>query len=278
MENFYVSERVMTTILWISLILLAVASLLPKAYNPRFIIGGTGWIFLSIYWSLQPETYLQIQDYVNVFLVIATALASFFIAYIMFKSWDKKESGYEVFISLSRAASVGGFLYFLFAEIGFLNTGIISTVTEQAIWVTGKFGVPVVQVAWNKLAVNGNPVQIILACTAIESIALFSGIISSATGASVARKLRAFVISVPVIYILNLQRLAFTASAYGFSWFGTPDESFHISEHIITKAGSLIALFLISYMVLRTLPEVSDMIEGTIKLMRMEFHKLARLN
>ncbi len=268
----------MTTILWISLILLAGASILPKAYNSRFIIGGAGWIFLSIYWSLQPETYLQILDYVNVFLVIAAAVASFFIAYIMLRSWNKKENGYEVFISLSRAASVGGILYFLFAEIGFLNTGIISTVTNQAIWVTGKFGVPVVQVAWNKLAVNGNPVQIILACTAIESIALFSGIISSAAGAPVGRKFRAFMISVPVIYILNLQRLAFTASAYGFSWFGTPDESFHISEHIVTKAGSLLALFLISYMVLRTLPEVSDMIEGTIKLMRMEFHKLARLN
>ncbi len=264
----------MTTILWISLILLAGASILPKAYNFRFIIGGAGWIFLSIYWSLQPETYLQIQDYVNVFLIIAAAVASFFIAYIMLRSWNKKESGYEAFISLSRAASVGGILYFLFAEIGFLNTGIISTVTDQAIWVTGKFGVPVAQVAWNKLAVNGNPVQIILACTAIESIALFSGIISSATGAPAERKLRAFMISVPVIYILNLQRLAFTASAYGFGWFGTPAESFHISEHIVTKAGSLAALFLISYMVLKTLPEVSDMLEGIMKMMWIEFRRL----
>ncbi len=261
----------MTEILWISLILLAVASILPKAHNSRFVIGGTGWIFLSIYWSLKPGTYFEIQDYVNAFLVIVAAVVSLFIAYIMFKAWDKKESGYDVFISLSRAASVGGLLYFLFAEIGFLNTRIISTVTDQAIWVTGKFGVPVVQVAWNQLAVNGMVVEIILACTAIESIALFSGIISSATDAPAARKLKAFMISVPLIYILNLQRLAFTVSAYGFSWFGTPDESFHISEHIITKAGSLLALFLISYMVLKTLPEVSDMIDGVMKMMRIEF-------
>lgn len=264
----------MTTILWISLILLAAASILPKAYNSRFVAGGTGWIFLSIYWSLQPETYFEIQDYANALLVIAASVASFFIAYIMFKAWDKKESGYEVFISLSRAASVGGLLYFLFAEIGFLNTKIISIVTDQAVWVTGKFGFPVEQVAWNQLAVNGMAVEIILACTAIESIALFSGIISSAADAPAARKLKAFVISVPVIYILNLQRLAFTASAYGFSWFGTPDESFHISEHIITRAGSLLALFLISYMVLKTLPEVSDMIDGVVKMMRIEFRRL----
>ncbi|MCZ7384343.1 MAG: hypothetical protein O8C63_06280, partial [Candidatus Methanoperedens sp.] len=60
----------------------------------------------------------------------------------------------------------------------------------------------------------------------------------------------------------------------GFGWFGTPDESFHISEHIITKAGSLMALFLISYVVLKTLPEVLDMIDGVLKIMRIEFHRL----
>ncbi|MCZ7403812.1 MAG: archaeosortase A [Candidatus Methanoperedens sp.] len=264
----------MTAILWISLILLAAASVLPKTNNSRFLFGSAGWVFLSIYWSLQPEAYIGLKDYVNAFLVIAAAAISLFIAYIILQSRNKKEGGYEVFISLSRAASVGGLLYFLFAEVGYLNTGIISTVTKQAIWVSGKFGVPVTQVAWNQFAVNGLAVEIILACTAIESIALFSGIISSAEGATAARKLRAFMISVPIIYILNLQRLAFTASAYGFGWFGTPDESFHISEHIITKAGSLMALFLISYVVLKTLPEVLDMIDGVLKIMRIEFHRL----
>ncbi len=264
----------MTAILWISLILLALASVLPKINNSRFPLGGIGWIFLSIYWSLQPGAYIELKDYVNAFLVIAAAILSLFIAYIIFQARSKKESGYEVFFSLSRAASVGGLLYFIFAEVELLNTGIISIVTHQAIWVTGKFGIPVAQTAWNGFAVNGLAVEIILACTAIESIALFSGIISSATGAPFARKLRAFMISVPIIYVLNLQRLAFTASAYGFSWFGTPDESFHISEHIITKAGSLLALFLISYMVMKTLPEVSDMIDGVVKTMRIEFRRL----
>jgi len=191
----------MTAILWISLILLAAASILPKELNSRFVLGGAGWVFLSIHWSMQPGTYIELQDYVNGLLVMAAAAASLFIAYIMFNARDKKEGGYEVLISLARASSVGGLMYFLFAEIGFLT-------------------------------VNGMMVEIILACTAIVSIALFSGIISSAKGASTARKFKAFMISVPVIY------------------------SFHISEHIITKAGSLLALFLISYMVLKTLPEV----------------------
>ncbi len=269
----------MVITLWISLGLLAIASIFPKAYNTRFLFGGFGWIFLAIYWFLQPPSYIELQDYFNAFLVVVAAIVSLFIAYITLQARSKKEGDYEMLISLSRAASVSGLIYFLFADVELFNSGIISLVTNQTIWVAEELGYPVVQVAWNQLAINGLAVEIILACTAIESIALFTGIISSAIDAPFIQKFRAFMISVPVIYILNLLRVSFTASAYGFGWFGTPDESFHISEHIITKAGSLLALLLISYAVLKTLPEVSDMIDGILKAMRIEFRKLAmRLN
>jgi len=109
----------------------------------------------------------------------------------------------------------------MFAEVELLNTWIISTVTGQGIWLVEKFGFPVVQIAWNKLAVNGLPVEIILACTAIESIALFSGIISSATAQGLRKKLQVFMIAVPVIYVLNIIRVSFTASAYGLSCLAT---------------------------------------------------------
>ncbi|MFA4957533.1 MAG: archaeosortase A [Candidatus Methanoperedens sp.] len=255
--------------------LLVIASFLPKSFNSRFIFAGSGWIFLAIYWPGQLGGYIELKDYVNIIMVIAATIISLFIAYITFQAKDNNDKGdYEVFISLSRAASIGGLIYFLFAEVALLNTWIISTVTGQGIWLIGKFDFPVTNVAWNQLAVNGLDVEIILACTAIESIALFSGIISSATGATATRKVQAFLISVPVVYMLNIIRVSFTASAYGLSWFGTPDESFHISEHFITKAGSLLALMLISYFVLKKLPEVADMIDGVMKMMRTEFHRL----
>jgi len=264
----------MIFLLWASLILLLIASVIPKRYNSRFVFGGLGWIFMSIYLFFQPQAYLKIEDYLNAFLAVATAIVSIFIAYIVFRSGNQKDVECEVFFSLSWAASVGGLIYFLFAEVEFLNSRIISAVTDQAIWMLGKFGFPVVQVAWNELAVNGFIVEIILACTAIESIALFSGIISSAPGATAVRKLKAFMISVPVLYFLNLIRVSFTASAYGLSWFGTPDESFHISEHFITKIGSLLALFVISYFVLKMLPEVLDMLDDVLRMIRIEFRRL----
>ncbi|MFZ2410832.1 MAG: archaeosortase A [Candidatus Methanoperedens sp.] len=265
----------MAAALWIALGLLAIASIFPRAYNSRFVFGGFGWIFLSIYWFLQPPSYIGIQDYFNAFLVIVAAIISLFIAYITFQARDKKGDGYEAINSLSRAASVGGLIYFLFADVDFLNTGIISLVTNQTIWVVEKLGFPVAQVAWNQLAVNGLPIEIILACTAIESIALFTGLISSAAKAPLSLKFRAFMISVPLIYALNLLRTSLTASAYGLAWLGTPEESFQITEHILAKIGSMIVLLAISYAVLKMLPEVSDMIDGTVKLLKTEFRKLA---
>jgi len=260
----------MAAILWIALGLLAAASITPKSF--RFFFGRAGWLSLSIYWFLQPPSYIAIQDYLNAFLVATAAIVSLFIAYTMSRPRNEKDG--EMLISLSRAASVGGLIYFLFADVKLLNTGIISLVTDQSTWVVEKFGFPVARVAWNKLAVNGLAVEIILACTAIESIALFLGLISSAR-ADHARKLKAFMISVPVIYALNLIRVSFTASAYGFAWFGSPEESFHISEHIITKAGSMLALLWISYHILKTLPEVANMIDWVIKMMKIEFQRLA---
>ncbi len=264
----------MSSILWTALGLLAIGSALSK--SSRFILIGSGWFFLSAHWFLQPPAYIEVQDYFNAFMVVIAGIASLFIAYIAFQARNKPDEG--ILILLSRAAAVGGLVYFLFSDVELLNRGIISLVTNQAIWITENFGFPAVQVAWNRLSVNGMAVEIILACTAIESIALFLGLIASAKNASVSRKFAAFMVSVPVIYILNLVRVSFTASAYGFAWFGTPDESFHISEHIVTKAGSMMALLLISYMVLKMLPEVSDMIDGTLKMIRIELHRLAGWN
>lgn len=255
----------MAATLWIALGSLAAASVMKSR-----LFAGSGWVFLSLYWISQPQAYIGIQDYFNAFLAAMAAMVSFFIACITFNSKNEKDTG--MLISLSRAASVGGLVYFLFADVEPFNKGIISLVTNQAIWVVGNFGFPVAKVAWNKLAVNGLAVEIILACTAIESIALFLGLISS-TGAQHSRKLKAFLFSVPVIYMLNLVRVSFTASAYGFAWFGSPEESFHISEHIITKAGSMLALLAISFIVLKTLPEVAEMLDGILKMMKTEFRK-----
>lgn len=146
-----------------------------------------------------------------------------------------------------------------------MNEWIITTVTDQTVWLASVLGVMITRLDWNLIAVNGYKVEIVLACTAIESIALFIGIIAS-VNAPLKRLAAAFLVSVPVIYVLNLIRNVFVVDAYGMNWFGDPDTSFYIAHTIIAKAGSLLALFLIAYAVLKILPEILDMIDGILSL------------
>src|SRR5665648_787076 len=82
-------------------------------------------------------------------------------------------------LTLTRATAISGLFYFPFANLAFLNTWIISMVTDQTVWLSELVGFGVIRVGWDLIELNGLLVQIILACTAIESIALFSGLILS---------------------------------------------------------------------------------------------------
>ena len=257
-------------IIWLALGLLVIASFMP-GNKLKLAIAGAGWLFFSVHWALQWQHYFELGDYTNVVLTVLAAVFSVFIGFVMIKQ-DKSLLGNVNGISTmgsismaSTAAAIGGLSYFVFSEIPSMNTWIISTVTDQTIWVASLFGVMITRLDWNLIAVNGFKVEIILACTAIESIALFIGIIASVR-APFKRLASAFLVSVPVIYGLNLIRNVFVVGAYGMTWFGDPDMSFYIAHTVIAKTGSLVALFIIAYAVLKILPEIVDMIDGILNL------------
>lgn len=293
----------MGSVLWLSLGLMIASSILPRKFGVRKLIGGVGWGMFSIHWGYQPLHYIKIQDYANVFLTIAFALFCLFIAFIMFReyrgnstkpgkekslpselsnpgtksSMDTKSSedmkaSMDITSRLTSATALGALVYFPFANFSYMNTWIISNVTSEVVWILQYFGVPAYAKAWNMITFNGYTVEIILACTAIESIALFMGLIGSSVKAPPKRLIAAFIVSVPVIYILNLIRDAFVVIAYGGQWFGA--NSFVIAHNYIAKAGSGIALFLISYAVLRILPELFDLIDGLWILLSEELRNL----
>ena len=258
-------------IIWLALGLLILASVIPIHIKSRFTVSGIGWMLFSIHWMLQWQHYLELEDYVNVVLTVFAAFFCIYIGYILIKN-DKTLSGNINGISaltsismMTTAAAIGGLSYFIFSEIPSMNTWIITTVTDQTIWIGSLLGIMINRLDWNLIAVNGYKVEIILACTAIESIALFIGIIAS-VNAPLKRIAPAFLISVPVIYSLNILRNVFVVDAYGMTWFGDPDMSFYIAHTVIAKIGSLIALFLIAYAVLKILPEIIDMIDGLMNL------------
>lgn len=259
-------------IIWLALGLLIAASFMPQN-RLRPAVAGAGWISLSVHWTLQWQHYFELGDYLNVLLTVLAAFFCLVIGVVLLrkdKSLPGNINGISTMTSISMAstaAAVGGLSYFVFSEIPSMNEWIISTVTDQTIWLASVFGVMISRLDWNLVAVNGYRVEIILACTAIESIALFTGLIAS-VNAPLRRLASAFLVSVPVIYSLNLIRNVFVINAYGMTWFGDPETSFYIAHTLIAKGGSLIALFAIAYAVLKILPEIIDMIDGILNLVR----------
>jgi archaeosortase A (PGF-CTERM-specific) len=249
----------MQILLWIALGLFITATVAPR--KVAYPIGAVGWIFFALHWAYQPVYYLAIDDYFN---VIATILVAVFCGYIAFVMWKKAD---DLTVLITRAAALGGILYFSFAELATLNHVLIGAVASQTAITLNFFGVAAIQADWNVLTLNNYPVQIILGCTGIESIALFIGIISCVP-APPRRKLAAFLVSVPTIYVLNILRNAFVLTATGNQWFGLPENSFYVSHNIIAKFGSLGALVLISYLVFKLLPELLDMVVGVFDLLK----------
>jgi len=259
------------SILWLALGLLVISSIIPKDNKFKPAVAGAGWAIFSIHWALQWQTYAQMSDYVNLVVTVLAAIICIFLGYVLItqdRRLLKDINGINTAESLfmvTTAAATGGIFYFAFSEIPAMNKWIITAVTDQTIWVASALGVMITRMDWNLIAVNGHEVEIILACTAIESIALFTGIIASVS-APFMRAGKAFLVSVPVIYGLNLIRNVFVVDAYGSTWFGDPETSFYIAHTIIAKTGSLIALFIIAYVVLKILPEIIDMIDGVLNL------------
>ncbi len=248
--------------LWLAVILMIASSVTGLSNRFKPLIGGIGWGVFAIHWAYQPLHYIEIHDYFNVILTIAISLFCLFMASTMIKEYrqtSRHTSGNDVVYMATTATALGSLFYFPFANLPVLNQWIISTVTGNVVWALETLGFTVETPAWDTIVYNGYSVKIILACTAIESIALFTGLIIS-VNAPVKRLASAFMVSVPVIYGLNVLRDVFVIIAYGQQWFGA--DSFEIAHHVIAKIGSAIALFVIAYIVMRILPEILDLIDG----------------
>lgn len=282
-------------VLWLAVGLMIASSIIPRTYRVRKLVGGIGWGTFSIHWGYQTLHYFDVLDYANVLLTIVVTLFCILVAFIMFNEYregplniinnrevmhsefsaqDRADS-LDITSMLTSASALGALVYFPFANFTSLNTWIIGEVTSQVLWVLQYFKIPAYLKAWNMITLNGYTVEIILACTAIESIALFMGLIG-AVRAPLSRLAMAFIVSVPVIYVLNLIRDIFVVVAYGGQWFG-PD-SFVIAHNYIAKAGSGVALFAISYIVLRILPELLGMIDGLRVILSKELRSLLHIS
>lgn len=189
---------------------------------------------------------------------------------------------------LTRCAAIASVFYFPFQYLPWLNQWLIETTTTITFWIITALGEPAVRNfspdsgVNDVIVLNGQRVQIILACTAIQSMAIFVGVVG-AVRVDWKRWLTAFLISVPVIYILNLGRNLFVISAFGNQWFqimpdtvvgwtGEPATytSFFWAHNVMAETGSLIALVVISYAVMTLMPELLSYLMDILDLIKVE--------
>ncbi len=221
------------------------------ASRKRFT-GFLAWLFLSIEFLSRIPYFLSIRDYFNT--AVFSAASAFF---VLVGFTVLKCRRLDVLVQTSSFSLLAILFYFPFSLNDFLKYRLIETVVDNTVLIGNALGYPLKKISKNLIILNGRVIEIILACTGIESMSLFAGA-TLGIRAGVDRKLKAFLISVPTIYVLNLFRNVFVIVSYGFSWFG--QNSFYIAHHVISKTLALAALILITLAVFRILPELENLI------------------
>ena len=268
---------------WLS-VGLFVAGVLVERRDQRIgrALTAGAWVTFGVFWGVLIPHFLLVEKSAIEGVASAAAVpASFYTAYLL---WGGRDS---LFV-LSRAVAVMGVIYLPATTIGPVYEFLIEETTRQV-----AFGIELMgyspEVTTDEAGLrntflfttNGHTYEtfIILACTGLGSIAMFAGIIA-AVKAPLDRKLQAFAVSVPVIWVLNIVRNVWIAVAFGKQWlqvgvgpvstlFGiAPDEaglvSFYLADKVISQSASVVALLVITFFVVRRLPEVTTVLEDAV--------------
>lgn len=237
-----------------------------------------GWTFIVL------SLFANLREYIaeNNFMYPLMALLSVPFLFITVKYLLRDDP--RVF-HLSRAAAVAFLIYAPFEYLPALGDWLIGVVISQVIILLGAFGYPVTLTCIDPVSLqvldpagcagrfldtitrNSLSVQIILACTGIQSIAIMLGV-AAAVPTTGRQKILAFLLVAPTIYILNLLRNVFVILAYTSQWFPYyPEiasngefgyESFFWAHNVIAELLALVLLIAIAYGLFRIIPRLGD--------------------
>ena len=244
-------ENIITIPLFIGLALLLIGFLLKKEKMSEKI-KIFGWIFFSFYWATRINTlyYAEQQDFVNAALCIIGIYVLFYFAYHEWLS-IKKNKTIKSLNWIAGASSIAGLIYFII-ELTPLAIILIEIVAAQSGALLDLF-VDGVNVNGRYITYELAYIRIIFACTAVQSMVIFVGMIIPLKNVEIKRKIYGLIITVIPVYFLNLIRNA------GITYLiGADITDFSTAHNIIGKGGSLIALVILLIIVIKIVPEVFD--------------------
>lgn len=257
-------------------------------------VAVAGWGGFGAFWLvLLPHFALTQKSLIEGVGALAAVPLSAYAGYLLWRGRD------SLFV-LTRAIGLMGLVYVPFLAIGPLRQVLVEIVTDQTQFLLSLLGVdpfvvdglthdgiriaakqyPYESTFWFERGSN-DPItyNILLACTGVGSIAIFAGGIL-AVDAPWGRRLRALALTVPVIYGLNLVRNVFIAISFGqqrmqflpdliMSAFGTADPrmvSYYLADRILAQTGSVVVLVVITWFLVRELPEITVLVEDLLYL------------
>ncbi len=216
--------------------------LIPSHYRQYAAI--VGWTGMVLYLFAEIPYYLSINNFLYPLLAILSVPFLIITGQLLLKS--------EVRVmQLSTAAAVAFLIYAPFEFIPALGNWLISVVVGQVFFVLNALHYNTLLVAWDMFQRYGYRIQIILACTGIQGIAIMLGV-ACAVPSNWRQKILSFLIVVPTIYILNIARNVAVIIAYTEQWFPyipeiagngeTGYESFFWAHNVIAEGLALVLL------------------------------------
>ncbi|MFB6121669.1 MAG: archaeosortase A [Halobacteriaceae archaeon] len=265
---------------------LDVAGERPRAERAARGVAGVTWLAFGVFWALLVPHYAFVQK--SFIESAGSAIAAPLSLYVGYLVWTRRPS----LLFLSRAIAVMGLIYLPFQTIEPLRQYTVETVTVHSAWLVEQLGFdPIIASDAEASAVDrgyqgvlmivepGNPpaewvTPVLLACSGIGSIATVSGLVL-AVREPLRKRLAALAVVVPVIYGLNIVRVAFIVLGFSKQWFqifvpqtmaafGTTRPimvSYYWADRIIAQSLSVVVLLAMIWGLLRYLPGLTVYVE-----------------
>lgn len=249
-----------------------VAFLLP--WRHRALAGIAGWGCMALYLFAELPYYFSVNNFFYPTLALLSVPFVWVTARLLL-------AGDRNVIYLTRAAAVASLIYIPFGYTD-LGAWLIGVVVGQIGWWLAVLGVDYTMVDWNMFARNGFRIEIILACTGIQSMAIMLGV-AAAVPTDLRQKVLSFLLIVPVIYVLNIFRNVYVILAYTGQWYQfLPEiasngeygyESFFWAHNVFCEIGALVALVAIAYLLFLVIPALGKMVDALYQTYRDEFRR-----
>lgn len=227
-----------------------------KEKNTGRKIKIAGWIVFAFYWSTMP-IHLYLAEMGDIFNAVVCIIGVYILIYVAYHEWLSLQ-GYDDVSCLNWIAGatfIAGMVYFIIeSELIFpaLKKFLIEMVAAQTSGFLNILGLKAylhgVTVYYQDI-----PITIIFACTAIQAMTLFFGMICALYRADRDRKIKALLVTILPMYFLNIVRTSSVVYLVGGNI-----TSFEIAHNLLSKMGALITLIVLLFITFKILPELYE--------------------